>query len=166
MRRRPSPLAVSLATAVLLAGCSGGDRSDVDATDPPATGTSSEPAPTAEVPVTGPDGGTLPVPAPVAVKWRASGGDSGPLGPARGPAVTRGSTQRVDFRGGSIFATGNGRAFIVQGEILRTYDREGGPEGQLGAPVADEASTDGGWISVFEGGSITFIGGRAEVNTK
>lgn len=165
MRRRTPPIAVALALAlaVPLAACSAGEDTGAEVT---ATAASSEPSAVAEVPVTGPDGNALPVPAPIAVKWRATGGVSGPLGPARGPAVARGSTRRVDFRGGSVFATDGGRAFIVQGEILRVYDREGGPEGELGAPVADEASTDGGWISVFEGGTITFIDGRAEVTTK
>ena len=38
-----------------------------------------------------------------------------------------------------------------------------GPGGELGFPTADEATTDGGWISTFDGGVITYLDGVAEV---
>ena len=51
----------------------------------------------------------------------------------------------------------------MQGEILTTYLDSGGPGGDLGFPTADEASTDGGWISTFDGGVITYLDGVAEM---
>jgi len=160
--RRTAP--VLLTAALLLAGCSSSDDGgDAASSSQDAATSATSPAPVADAPVAGPDGSQIPVPAPVADKWRATGAETGPLGPARGPATEQGATRRVDFTGGSVFLTPSGRAFVVQGEILTTYDAEGGPAGPLGAPVSDEATTDGGWISVFEHGSIAFVGGHAEV---
>ncbi|MBB1044183.1 hypothetical protein G6018_06620, partial [Dietzia sp. DQ11-44] len=71
----------------------------------------------------------------------------------------------TEFERGAIVLTPAGRAFVVQGEILAAYLDAGGPAGELGFPTADEATTDGGWISTFEGGVITYLDGVAEVRT-
>ena len=152
-------LAVPLAAACGASGDDGGTS---------ASATSSSVAPVPDDTIGVPDSPPVPVPAPIAEKWRASGAENGPLGAPRGGVTDAGHTRRVDFQGGSVFlvtdaATGQARAFVVQGEILKAYDGDGGPAGPLGAPTSDEATTDGGWISVFEHGSITVQGGHAEI---
>ena len=62
--------------------------------------------------------------------------------------------------------TPSGNAFVVQGEILAAYREAGGPAGELGFPVSDETTTDGGWISAFENGTIAFLDGRPVVEVR
>lgn len=68
------------------------------------------------------------------------------------------------FAHGSIYSSPQTGAHLVQGEILRVYLAHGGPQGQLGFPVADETETaggpnasTGGWISEFQHGTITWL---------
>ena len=67
------------------------------------------------------------------------------------------------FTNGTIFASPSTGAHLVQGEILRVYNEQGGPGGALGFPTADETQTGGGpktsgggWITEFQNGSITW----------
>ena len=64
------------------------------------------------------------------------------------------------FTNGTIFSSPAG-AHVVQGEILRVYNEQGGPAGVLGWPTADETRTgggpsvvEGGWIAEFQNGMI------------
>lgn len=85
------------------------------------------------------------------------------MAPPAPPDVDGGSI--TGFEQGALVQTPSGRAFLVQGEILTTpTSRAGGPGGELGFPTADEATTDGGWISTFDGGVITYLDGVAELN--
>lgn len=109
--------------------------------------------------IEGPNG-PVEVPAAVADKYEELGGATGHLGAPSGEPQTVGEGQRQDFDGGSIFVDPEGNAFLVQGKILERYEEEGGPESDKGWPTADEAETEGGWISTFTGGDITFVNGE------
>ena len=68
------------------------------------------------------------------------------------------------FANGTIFDSPDRGAFLVQGELLKVYEKDGGPGGQLGWPTADEKETgggpkvaNGGWIGEFEKGTITWL---------
>ena len=45
-------------------------------------------------------------------------------------------------------------AFVVRGDILRTYRDQGSEEGSLGVPTAEEICDDDGCSQAFEGGTI------------
>lgn len=77
------------------------------------------------------------------------------------------------FTNGTIFSSPAG-AHVVQGEILRVYNEQGGPAGVLGWPTADETQTgggpsvvEGGWITEFQNGMITWTnqGGGSFIET-
>jgi uncharacterized protein with LGFP repeats len=77
------------------------------------------------------------------------------------------------FTNGTIFSSPAG-AHVVQGEILRVYNEQGGPAGVLGWPTADETPTgggpsvvEGGWIAEFQNGMITWTnqGGGSFIET-
>ena len=77
------------------------------------------------------------------------------------------------FTNGTIFSSPAG-AHVVQGEILRVYNEQGGPAGVLGWPTADETATgggpsvvEGGWITEFQNGMITWTnqGGGSFIET-
>ncbi|MDV8000630.1 hypothetical protein [Rhodococcus sp. IEGM 1408] len=173
--RSAAPVTVVAVTAVVgigLTACSpGGEDTD---------GGGAAQAPTSEVmtsemmtsemmtttrsaPVPGPADTSVDIPAPVADRWAELGGEEGEIGRATGPAREVAGGSITDFERGSIVLTPAGRALVVQGEILAAYREAGGPAGELGFPTADEATTDGGWISTFEGGTITFLDGRPVV---
>ncbi len=120
---------------------------------------------TSSTPVPGSAGSPVDIPAAVAQRWEELGGEQGMLGRVTGPATEVEGGSVVDFERGAIVLTPRGRPFVVQGEILAAYREAGGPAGDLGFPTADEATTDGGWISTFEGGVITYLDGVAEVET-
>jgi uncharacterized protein with LGFP repeats len=92
-------------------------------------------------------------------------------------ADTGGQGWIYQFANGTIFDSPDHGAYLVQGELLKLYDKEGGPGGSLGWPTADEGETgggpkvaNGGWIGEFENGSITWLndgtGNFAETVTK
>lgn len=77
------------------------------------------------------------------------------------------------FTNGTIFSSPDG-AHVVQGEILRVYNEQGGPTGELGWPTSDETRTgggpsvvEGGWITEFQNGMITWTnqGGGSFIET-
>ena len=161
-------LAVVAATAVAgvaLTACSpegeGGGGTDGGGTGQPSTSEVMTTTRSASVP--GPADTPVDIPAPVADRWSELGGEEGDLGRATGPATEVAGGSITGFERGSVVLTPAGRAFVVQGEILAAYEEAGGPAGELGFPTADEATTDGGWISTFEGGTITFLDGRPAV---
>ena len=79
-------------------------------------------------------------------------------------ADSGGEGYAYQFANGTIYDSPDRGAYLVQGELLNVYQKEGGPEGPLGWPTADEAQTgggpkvaNGGWIGEFENGSITWL---------
>ena len=75
--------------------------------------------------------------------WRAAGGASGPLGPKEGGQYPVGSDGLAqNFAGGKIFFSPATGANAVESDILSKYESLGGPGGDLGFPIANEA--DGG----------------------
>ena len=62
----------------------------------------------------------------------------------------------LEFEGGTIIQNPDGQAFLVQGEILNEYMSNGGPESDLGFPTTDETPQEGGFISTFDSGEITY----------
>ena len=68
------------------------------------------------------------------------------------------------FANGTIFDSPDRGAYLVQGELLNVYLKDGGPAGSLGWPTADETETgggpkvaNGGWIGAFENGTVTWL---------
>lgn len=155
--------AVSLAAVAGagLAACGSGDDAP-DGGSVTATGTTT--MTTTSSPVPGPAEDMVDIPAVVAQRWEELGGAEGVLGPVTGPATDVEEGSVTDFERGTIVLTPQGRPFVVQGEILVAYREAGGPAGDLGFPTSDEATTDGGWISTFAGGTITHIDGVTEVD--
>jgi uncharacterized protein with LGFP repeats len=94
--------------------------------------------------------------ADINMAWRAAGGPSGPLGAKQGdqyPVGTDGLAQ--NFAGGKIFFSPATGANAIETDILTKYESLGGPGGDLGFPIANEA--DGGLktaskISTFSAG--------------
>ena len=81
--------------------------------------------------------------AEINMAWRAAGGAAGPLGAKQGdqtPAATGGLVQ--NFNGGKVFFSPATGANAVEADILSKYEGVGGPGGDLGFPIANEA--DGG----------------------
>jgi hypothetical protein len=167
---RPTPRSLTAAglavvTATALAACS--SEEPATGSGEGATASSSTTAVVeSSAPVPGPDGAPVQLPAPVVERWNELGGEQGALGRATGPATEVDGGRLAEFERGAIALTPAGRAFVVQGEILAAYRGEGGPAGRLGFPTSDETTTDGGWISTFENGSIAYLDGRPVVETR
>lgn len=157
-----APLTLAAVLGAGLAACSGDEGGEAGGGATPVT--SQEMTTTASsTPVPGPADSSVDIPVAVADRWNELGGEQGDLGRPTGPATEIEGGSITDFERGAIVLTPSGRSFVVQGEILVAYRETGGPEGELGFPTADEATTDGGWISTFEGGVITYLDGVAEV---
>lgn len=159
-----APLALVTVLGIGLAACAGENGGDGAGTAAPVT--SEETTTTSSTSVAGPADSEVDIPTPVAQRWNELGGEQGDLGRVTGPptAVEGGSV--TDFERGAIVLTPSGNAFVVQGEILAAYREAGGPAGELGFPVSDETTTDGGWISAFENGTIAFLDGRPVVEVR
>lgn len=154
-------LTLAALTGTGMAACSSGDEEGSGGTVAPTT--SEQMTPTSSSAVPGPADSEIDIPAAVAERWNELGGVEGDLGTAAGPAENVDGGSITEFERGALVLTPAGRVFVVQGEILTAYLDAGGPAGELGFPTADEASTDGGWISTFDNGVITYLGGATEV---
>ena len=156
-------LAAAAAAGVVVGGtgCAAGDDGATGETAAPTTG--EHLTTTSSTPVPGTAEAEFDIPVQVADRWAALGGVEGDLGAPTGPPTDVAGGSITEFERGSLVMTPQGRVFVVQGEILAAYLDEGGPAGDLGFPTADEATTDGGWISTFEGGVITVLDGAVEV---
>src|SRR5581483_11310291 len=78
--------------------------------------------------------------AAINMAWRAAGGPSGPLGAKQGdqyPLAGDGLAQ--NFAGGKIFFSPATGANAVENDTLAKYESLGGPGGNLGFPIANEA---------------------------
>jgi uncharacterized protein with LGFP repeats len=89
----------------------------------------------------------LPVPvdptAEINMAWRAAGGAAGPLGAKQGDQVPVGAGGLAqNFIGGKVFFSPATGANAVETDVLTKYEALGGPAGDLGFPIANEA--DGG----------------------
>ncbi len=158
--RALAALAVTALTGMGAAACaSGGDGTSGDT----AASTTVEGMTTTSAAVPGPAGSEFELAAAIAERWNELGGLEGDLGAATGPSEDVDGGSIAQFERGALVLTPAGRVFVVQGEILTAYLDSGGPGGDLGFPTADEASTDGGWISTFDGGVITYLDGVAEM---
>ena len=100
---------------------------------------------------------------PTAAAYARLGGATA-LGAPTGMSETVGDGTMTPFANGTIFSSPAG-SYMVQGEILKIYTgAQGGPAGALGWPTADETETgggskvaNGGWISEFQNGTITWL---------
>ena len=164
LTRALAPLALATILGASLTACSGDDGGDAAQTA--VTAVTEEVTTTSSTSVPGPADSAIDIPVAVADRWNELGGEQGDLGRVSGPATSVEGGSVTDFERGSIVLTPAGRAFVVQGEILTSYREAGGPGGDLGFPTADEATTDGGWISVFENGTITFLEGQPVVELR
>lgn len=81
--------------------------------------------------------------ADINMAWRAAGGPSGPLGAKEGDQYPVGGDGLAqNFAGGKIFFSPASGANALEADILTKYESLGGPGGDLGFPIANEA--DGG----------------------
>ena len=81
--------------------------------------------------------------AAINMAWRAAGGPSGALGAKQGDQYSVGGDGLAqNFAGGKIFFSPATGANAVESDILAKYESLGGPGGNLGFPIANEA--DGG----------------------
>lgn len=109
---------------------------------------------------------------PTAAAYQKSGGQAA-LGLPTAQPEKVGDGIVATFASGTIFSSPAG-AHLVQGELLRVYNEQGGPAGPLGWPTADEIPTgggpsvvEGGWMAEFQNGMITWTnqGGGSFIET-
>lgn len=98
-----------------------------------------------------------------AAKYQEAGGEAA-LGLPTGQPEKVGNGTAQAFAKGTIFSSPSTDTHLVQGEILKVYQDQGGPAGPLGFPTTDESKTaggpgvaNGGWVSEFEHGSISWL---------
>lgn len=110
---------------------------------------------------------------PTAEAYQKLGGETALGVPTAQPEKVGDGTVAA-FTNGTIFASPSTGAHLVQGEILRAYNEQGGPGGVLGWPTSDETQlaggpsvVEGGWISEFQNGMITWTnqGGGSFIET-
>ena len=81
--------------------------------------------------------------AAINMAWRAAGGPSGTLGAKQGDQYPVGGDGLAqNFDGGKIFFSPATGANAIESDVLAKYESLGGPGGNLGFPIANEA--DGG----------------------
>ena len=107
--------------------------------------------------------GEVALDAATAGKYQQLGGEAA-LGLPTGQPEKVGNGTAQAFANGTIYSSPSTDAYLVQGEILKTYLTQGGPAGPLGFQTTDESETAGGpnvtngcWISEFEHGSISWL---------
>lgn len=98
------------------------------------------------------------VPAGIADKYEELGGADA-LG-ALGEVTEENGVTVAVFDNARIYDTPDNGAVLIQGKILETWLADGGAESELGLPIRDEAEIEGGWISYFENGSMTWTVGE------
>ncbi|MEU4322128.1 LGFP repeat-containing protein [Nocardia fluminea] len=89
--------------------------------------------------------------------YNEAGGASSPLGEptsAEQDAPNGGKFQ--EFTGGVIYFKLPTGAKTVYGAIRQAWEAEGGAGGRFGYPTSDEQDIEGGKISHFENGSISY----------
>lgn len=113
--------------------------------------------------INAPGVGEVTLDGPTAEAFTKAGGEATLGLPTAQPEKVGDGTVQA-FANGTIYSSPSTGAHVVQGEILRVYTENGGPAGQLGFPTTDEAETaggpdvaNGGWISEFQHGTITWL---------
>ena len=113
--------------------------------------------------INAPGVGEVTLDGPTAEAYAKAGGEATLGVPTAQPEKVGDGTVQA-FANGTIYSSPSTGAHVVQGEILRVYTENGGPAGQLGFPTTDEAETaggpdvaNGGWISEFQHGTITWL---------
>jgi hypothetical protein len=146
-------LLIVLAGAVLIAGCSRPPSGDL------ASVTSS--VSTSRI---GTAAGYFVVQGAILEKYQDADGPSGWLGePTSSERVAPHGGRFNEFQHGSIYWTPQTGAHSIAGQILWTWNTNGGPAGPLGYPTSDGRPVAGGTESRFEHGSITDVGGQTHV---
>ncbi|MGH3645514.1 MAG: LGFP repeat-containing protein [Mycobacterium sp.] len=160
--------ASSVASSAVDAGTSAAKSGASDASN--AMTSAAAGAPTT---INAPGIGEVTLDGPTAEAFSKAGGEATLGLPTAQPEKVGDGTVQA-FANGTIYSSPTAGAHVVQGEILRVYTENGGPAGKLGFPSTDEAETaggpdvaDGGWISEFEHGTITWLnkGGGAFAET-
>jgi len=94
---------------------------------------------------------------PLARKWFAEGGDTGPLGPAlTGLLPAKSGQQYAKFAHGTIYTAPDGGVWTVLGKILERFEQLGADTGKLGLPTSNEYPVPDGKRTDFENGSLIF----------
>ncbi|MGM7647677.1 LGFP repeat-containing protein [Nocardia sp. JW2] len=89
--------------------------------------------------------------------YNEAGGASSPLGePISAELDAPGGGKYQEFTGGVIYFNLPTGAKTVYGAIRQAWEAEGGAGGRLGYPTSDEQDIEGGKISHFENGSISY----------
>ena len=181
------PVAVSRAEETIPAPVPGPSASAQSATpsgsavpdDPPAPGESAAPGPTQATEQTGPaetpvvaesvessgsvfasGSGSFVVKNGFLTYYRASGAQTGALGyPLSGeiPAANGGVCQV--FQGGTLWWSPHTDVVLTRNGMHSEYQRLGSESGQLGYPTGDERATHGGYVQIFQGGTLWYRNG-------
>ncbi|OMC35134.1 hypothetical protein A5740_08455 [Mycobacterium sp. GA-1841] len=113
--------------------------------------------------INAPGVGEVTLDAPTAKAYSDAGGEGALGAPTAQPQKVGDGTVQA-FANGTIFSSPSTGAHVVQGEILRVYNENGGPAGTLGFPTDDESetgggpdATNGGWVTEFQHGSISWL---------
>ncbi|GEM30910.1 esterase [Nocardia neocaledoniensis] len=89
--------------------------------------------------------------------YNEAGGASSPLGqPTSDELDAPNGGKYQEFTGGVIYFKLPTGAKTVYGAIRQAWEAEGGAGGRLGYPTSDEQDIEGGKISHFENGSISY----------
>ncbi len=99
--------------------------------------------------------------------YNEAGGATSPLGePTSDEQDAPNGGKYQEFTGGVIYFSLPTGTRTVYGAIRQAWEAEGGAGGRLGYPTSDEQDIDGGKISQFENGSISysFADDKATVN--
>jgi len=103
---------------------------------------------------------------PIARQWLAMGGNRSMVGDAITGLLTTATGQvYAFFQNGGIFSSPLGGVVTMIGKIFEQWTAAGGVMGDIGLPISDEYSVDGGKRSDFERGSMIFDEVTGEVTT-
>ncbi|RJQ85798.1 PQQ-dependent sugar dehydrogenase [Amycolatopsis panacis] len=96
-------------------------------------------------------------------KWASLGWERSIGYPTTDESVTPNGIGRYNhFTGNaSLYWSASTRAHLVKGEIRKRWAAMGWEKSYLGLPTSDEYTISGGFRSDFQGGYITYLGGRA-----
>ncbi|PTR22489.1 uncharacterized protein with LGFP repeats [Rhodococcus sp. OK519] len=103
---------------------------------------------------------------PIARQWLSMGGNRSMVGDAiTGLLNTATGQVYAFFQNGGIFTSPLGGVVTMLGKIFQTWTAAGGVMGDIGLPISDEYTVDGGKRSDFERGSMIFDEATGQVTT-
>ncbi|MBU4616555.1 N-acetylmuramoyl-L-alanine amidase [Rhodococcus sp. GG48] len=103
---------------------------------------------------------------PIARQWLAMGGNRSMVGDAITGLLTTATGQLYAFfQNGGIFTSPLGGVVTMIGKIFEQWTAAGGVMSDIGLPISDEYSVDGGKRSDFERGSMIFDEVTGQVTT-